>query len=72
MSSIVVMKFGSSVLADESQLGAVSDEIYRALREGLRVVAVVSALGDTTDELDCTLWRLIAESRWLRDVHWNR
>ena len=52
MSSIVVMKFGSSVLADESQLGAVSDEIYRALREGLRVVAVVSALGDTTDRLD--------------------
>ena len=51
MSSIVVMKFGSSVLADESQLGAVSDEIYRALREGCRVVAVVSALGDTTDEL---------------------
>ena len=51
MSSIVVMKFGSSVLADKTQLAGVSDEIYRALRDGFRVVAVVSALGDTTDEL---------------------
>ena len=49
MDSIAVMKFGSSVLADETQLPAVIDEIYRAIREGYRVVAVVSALGDTTD-----------------------
>ena len=51
MDSIAVMKFGSSVLADETQLSAVIDEIYRAIREGYRVVAVVSALGDTTDSL---------------------
>ena len=51
MDSIAVMKFGSSVLADETQLPAVIDEIYRAIREGYRVVAVVSALGDTTDAL---------------------
>ena len=51
MDSIAVMKFGSSVLADETQLSAVIDEIYRAIREGYRVVAVVSALGNTTDSL---------------------
>ena len=51
MSSIVVMKFGSSVLADEARVSSVIDEIYRAIRAGYRVVAVVSALGDTTDAL---------------------
>ena len=51
MDTIAVMKFGSSVLANETQLPAVIDEVYRAIREGYRVVAVVSALGDTTDAL---------------------
>lgn len=47
----VVLKFGSSVLPDESHLGDAVKEI-RAWRErGYRVVAVVSALGDTTDLL---------------------
>jgi homoserine dehydrogenase len=49
--SIVVLKFGSSVLADERDFPAVILEIYREVRAGRRVVAVVSALGDTTDEL---------------------
>ena len=56
MSKIVVHKYGSSVLADESRLEAVVDSIYGALRAGYRVVAVVSAMGDTTDTL-------IAEAR---------
>lgn len=49
--AIAVLKFGSSVLPDESHLADAVSEI-RAWRErGYRVVAVVSALGDTTDRL---------------------
>jgi homoserine dehydrogenase len=48
---IVVLKFGSSVLADESALPAVVLEIYREIRRGRRVVGVVSAFGSTTDDL---------------------
>ena len=48
---IAVLKFGSSVLRSEDDLPRVADEIYRWVRVGHRVVAVVSALGNTTDEL---------------------
>ena len=50
-SSLLVLKFGSSVLRSEADLAPAVHEIYRALREGHRVIAVVSALGDTTDTL---------------------
>jgi homoserine dehydrogenase len=49
--SIAVLKFGSSVLRDEQDVALAVHEIYRQLREGKRVVAVVSALGKTTDRL---------------------
>ena len=49
--NIIVLKFGSSVLRQESDLTTAVHEIYRSLREGYRVVAVVSAIGDTTDAL---------------------
>jgi len=48
---IVVLKFGSSVLTDETAVPRAVHEIYRWLRQGRRVVAVVSALGRTTDQL---------------------
>jgi len=48
---IIVLKFGSSVLRSESDLPAAVHEIYRWWRRGNQVVAVVSAFGDTTDEL---------------------
>lgn len=48
---VVVLKFGSSVLPNESQLQVAIAEIQRRLDEGARVVAVVSALGSTTDDL---------------------
>ncbi len=48
---IIVLKFGSSVLIDESAMPSAVHEIYRWLRQGRRVVAVVSALGKTTDQL---------------------
>src|ERR1700754_3704256 len=48
---VVVLKFGSSVLRDENDLATVVHEIYRWWRHGKPVVAVVSALGETTNEL---------------------
>ncbi|HZW06005.1 MAG TPA: homoserine dehydrogenase [Phycisphaerales bacterium] len=50
-SNVVVLKLGGSVLASDSSLPAAVSEVYRHLREGRRVVAVVSAIGETTDEL---------------------
>ena len=51
MSATAVLKFGSSVLQSADHLPLAVHEIYRALRQGRRVVAVVSALGRTTDAL---------------------
>lgn len=48
---IVVLKFGSSVLRSEADLPRAVHEIYRWVRQGKQVLAVVSALGDTTDRL---------------------
>jgi homoserine dehydrogenase len=48
---IIVLKFGSSVLRSENDLPAAVHEIYRWWRDGYQVVAVVSAFGNTTDEL---------------------
>jgi homoserine dehydrogenase len=50
-SKIVVLKFGSSVLRSEKDLPSAVHEIYRWWRDGARVIAVVSAFGDTTDQL---------------------
>jgi homoserine dehydrogenase len=48
---IVVLKFGSSVLRSERDLPDAVHAIYRAWRQGAQVIAVVSAFGDTTDQL---------------------
>jgi homoserine dehydrogenase len=48
---ITVLKFGGSVLRDESDLKLAVHEIYRNWRQGSQVVAVVSAFNGKTDEL---------------------
>jgi homoserine dehydrogenase len=48
---IVVLKFGSSVLCHESDLPHAVEEIRRWIASGHRVVAVVSAIGNSTDTL---------------------
>ncbi len=53
---LTVLKFGGSVLVSEDELSVAVHEVFRWVREGHRVVAVVSALGRTTD-------RLLAEAR---------
>ena len=50
-SKITVLKFGSSVLRDEADLPRAVHEIYRHWRHGSQVLVVVSAIGQTTDEL---------------------
>ena len=49
--STIVMKFGGSSVADPEKLKAVARRIVAAREAGNRVVAVISAMGDTTDEL---------------------
>lgn len=48
---VAVLKFGGSVLRDEADVARAVHEIYRWVRRGERVVAVVSALEGTTDAL---------------------
>lgn len=48
---VVVQKFGGSSLADPSGILRAAQRIARTRENGYQVVAVVSAMGDTTDEL---------------------
>ena len=49
--SIVVMKFGGSSLADPAGIQAAAARALDARRKGHRVAMVLSAMGDTTDDL---------------------
>jgi aspartate kinase len=48
---IVVQKFGGSSVADVERIGRVADRVAATRASGKDVVVVVSAMGDTTDEL---------------------
>lgn len=48
---VVVQKYGGSSVADTDKLGRVADRIVATQRAGFSVVAVVSAMGKTTDGL---------------------
>ncbi len=49
--SIIVQKYGGSSVADVSRLGQVAELVAKTREAGHKVVVVVSAMGDTTDEL---------------------
>ena len=49
--ALIVQKYGGSSLADADKIRNVAQRIAGAKDAGNRVVAVVSAMGDTTDEL---------------------
>ena len=49
--SLVVHKYGGSSLADADAIKRVAERIVAARRAGNEVVVVVSAMGDTTDDL---------------------
>jgi homoserine dehydrogenase len=57
----IVLKFGSSVLRTERDLPQVVQEVYRVWRTGDHVVVVVSAFGDTTDQLIGQATRICAD-----------
>jgi aspartate kinase len=50
-SETVVMKFGGSSVADPEKIKNVAARLVEARERGVRVVATVSAMGDTTDGL---------------------
>jgi aspartate kinase len=49
--SIVVQKYGGSSVADPAKIRSVAQRIGRAQDQGNQVVVVISAMGDTTDDL---------------------
>jgi aspartate kinase len=48
---LVVMKFGGSSVGDTDRLKRVAERLVAAREDGAKVVAVLSAMGKTTDEL---------------------
>ncbi|MDI6758037.1 MAG: aspartate kinase, partial [Endomicrobiia bacterium] len=49
--ALVVMKFGGSSVADADKIKNVASRVIEKRKRGNKVVAVVSAPGDTTDDL---------------------
>jgi aspartate kinase len=57
----VVWKFGGTSVGDADRLRAVARQLVAARRQGMQVVAVLSAMGGTTDELVELAYGLSAE-----------
>jgi aspartate kinase len=49
--ALVVQKYGGSSVADAERIKRVAERIVSTVKDGNEVVVVVSAMGDTTDEL---------------------
>ncbi|MBA3728310.1 MAG: aspartate kinase [Actinobacteria bacterium] len=49
--SVIVQKYGGTSVADANRIRIVAERVAAARRDGHDVVVVVSAMGDTTDEL---------------------
>jgi aspartate kinase len=64
---IVVQKFGGSSVADVEKIKRVADRIAATRARGQQVVVVVSAMGDTTDDL-LGLARRVSESPARREL----
>jgi aspartate kinase len=57
---VVVWKFGGTSVADKTRLRAVAERMVKAQRSGRRVVAVLSAMGKSTDELSDMAYQMSA------------
>jgi aspartate kinase len=55
---VVVMKFGGTSVGSVDRIQAVADRVVRTREAGSDVVVVVSAMGDTTDELSAMALRI--------------
>ena len=51
VSKLIVQKYGGTSVADVKRIEAVSDRIISYVKKGHKLAVVVSAMGDTTDEL---------------------
>jgi aspartate kinase len=49
--ALIVQKYGGSSVADAEKIKNVARRVARTRDEGNQVVVVVSAMGDTTDDL---------------------
>ena len=49
--TLIVQKYGGSSVANPERIKRIAQRVVETKRRGHDVVAVVSALGDTTDEL---------------------
>ncbi|MDE2867434.1 MAG: aspartate kinase, partial [Chloroflexota bacterium] len=56
--ALLVQKFGGSSLATSERIRIVAERIHDSLSQGDRVALVVSAMGDTTDDLIAAAQRL--------------
>ncbi len=65
--SIVVQKYGGSSVADTTKLQRVAERVMQTQKSGHAVVVVVSAMGDTTDEL-LTLAKTISQNPDRREL----
>lgn len=65
--TLIVQKYGGSSVATPDRIKAVAARIVATKRAGAQVVAVVSAMGDTTDEL-LALARLVHETPPRREL----
>lgn len=65
--SIVVQKYGGSSVANPEKIRAVAQRISRTVADGHRVCVVVSAMGDTTDDL-LSLARQITDTPERREL----
>jgi len=65
--SIVVQKYGGSSVADVSRIKRVAERVMRTRAAGHDVVVVVSAMGDTTDDL-LTLAKQVSASPDRREL----
>jgi aspartate kinase len=57
---LLVWKFGGTSVADQHRLHAVAERMVAAQRAGHRVVAVLSAMGKSTDELNRMAYQMSA------------
>jgi aspartate kinase len=64
---VIVQKYGGSSVADVDRIGKVADRVARTRGSGHEVVVVVSAMGDTTDEL-LALARRVSERPSRREL----
>ena len=55
---IIVQKYGGSSVANIERIKAVAKRILSAKRKNNHIVVVVSALGDTTDELEAMAFKI--------------